>query len=358
MRTFTFSILSLFLCFSELNAADAAPSDFETLMGKNTAHWQHVKQESDVAFLQQCKDLYEKNITLKEVASTSIKIPKTVHFIWLGPKAFPPKSVENIRTWMSNNPDWTFVYWTDKDRPAPCNGMEVRQVKDFSFTRLGSRFAQTENWGEKSDILRYEILLKEGGVYVDHDANCLQPFDGLHKAYDLYCCLETPHTPFVGQNLTCGNGVIGSKPSHPTIQKVIDLIDSRWDSLGNQFRGKDNFSKEELVMQRTYIALTDVLKNGSSFDGSCDIVLPSAYFFAKSGVKSLYSKHFYANSWAEDNADDPEWEKMISSSIIKLKHSSKHFLLYFFALVGLSLISVITLCVILIKVKQRYFSKD
>lgn len=359
MKVIHLSILTVFFCFTGGFCTEAAPAvDFDSLMGKGTAHWQHVKQESDIAFLQKCKEIYEKNIALKESVIETSRIPHTVHFIWLGPKAFPPKSVENIRTWMAKNPGWKFVFWTDSARLAPCSGMEVRQVKDFHFTKLGDRFVQSDNWGEKSDLLRYEILLQEGGVYVDHDANCLRPFDELHNAYDMYCCLETPHSPFVGQNLTCGNGVIGSKPGHATLQKVIDLIDSRWDSLGKQFRGKDSFSKEELVMQRTYIALTDVLKQTALDTNSRDIVLPSAYFFAKSGIKSLYSKHFYANSWADNGTEDPEWEKMIASSLAKMKTSSKHFMLQFFVLCALSLISVVMLCAIFIKVKKRYFSKE
>lgn len=36
-----------------------------------------------------------------------------------------------------------------------------------------------KNYGEKSDILRYEILCQFGGIYVDCDFECLKSFDGL-----------------------------------------------------------------------------------------------------------------------------------------------------------------------------------
>ena len=34
-------------------------------------------------------------------------------------------------------------------------------------------FSQASNWGMKSDIFRYEILMKYGGVYIDTDYECL-----------------------------------------------------------------------------------------------------------------------------------------------------------------------------------------
>lgn len=42
-------------------------------------------------------------------------------------------------------------------------------------------FDAATNFGEKSDILRYEILEKHGGVYADVDVACVQAFDSLPK---------------------------------------------------------------------------------------------------------------------------------------------------------------------------------
>ena len=138
--------------------------------------------------------------------------------------------------------------------------------------------------GRKIDILRYEILYDQGGVYVDHDANCLRPFEGMHWGFDLFCCLETPHEPFVGRNITCGNGVIGSRSHHPTVEKVLDLIAERWDGVGARYRGRrDDYSRAEIVMQRTYIALSDALFETIDQKGNVDILLPAAYFFSKIG---------------------------------------------------------------------------
>jgi hypothetical protein len=321
----------------------AVETDFESLMGKQSKHWEYVKQREDMLLLNQCKTLYEKNIQLLATPSSQQKIPKIIHFIWLGPKPFPPQSVENVRTWIAHHPDWRVKYWTDRERSAPCNGMERLFVKDFTFKHFEAQYNQSDNYGEKSDLLRYEILQQEGGVYADHDANCLQSFAPLHNTYDLYCCFETPHPAFVGRNITCGNGVIGSKPAHPVIAKVISHIEEHWKTVGDQFKSQDVYSKKERVLHRTYIALTHAVKESLEQDGNTDIVLPAAYFFAKQGVPSLYSKHFYATAWADDKIKSSDFEKTTGKLLHKVQKNMQHLYLALIIVVPLSCLSMVIL---------------
>jgi hypothetical protein len=201
--------------------------------------------------------------------------------------------------------------------------VEVIDVTQFPFQVLRRQFYESENWGEKSDILRYEILFQEGGVYVDHDANCLQSFEGMHKGYDFYCGLETPHEAFVGRNITCGNGVIGARAGHPTLQKVLQRIAEKWDALKIEFRGRDPHSKIEIVMQRTYIALTHCLESTFNREGNSDIVLPSAYFFAKNGIAPILSQHFYATSWDDFRKRESDEERFYKKALHNVLHVGK-----------------------------------
>lgn len=290
----------------------AAGADFDALMGKGTKHWAHLTKTDEVTYLEQYRELYEKNQQFLEEPAADLKIPKTVHFIWLGPRPFPPLSVENVRTWMAQHPDWKFIFWTDRDRATPCTGMEVRHVANFPFLTLQQCFHASQNWGEKSDILRYEILFQEGGLYVDHDANCLHSFENLHRGYDFYCCLEAPHPPFAGRNLTAGIGLIGSRPGHPIVKNVIGRIARHWESVGEKYPGSDGFSRTQLVIERTYMPLTDALRESLDQEGNRDIVLPASYFFAKSGLRSLYSEHFYGNTWAGGKMTRTQQDKSFS----------------------------------------------
>lgn len=329
--------------------------DFDLFMGKNTSHFQNVQSQEDFAFLQACKESYQKNVKLLKVHKQEVKIPKIVHFIWLGPRPFPPHSVENVRTWMAKNPDWTFKFWTDRDRIPPCNGMERHFVQDFSFKVLASRFEDSKNFGEKSDILRYEILFQEGGVYVDHDANCLRPFDDLHSAFDFYCCLEAPHPLMAGHRITCGNGVIGSKAGHPVVGKILSTIDQRWDALAQKFRGKDKYAQAEIVLNRTYIALTKSLECLNK-DGNVDIVLPASYFFAKGGMKPIYSKHFFANAWADHSDAKLNLEKDVEKQLGKIRQKSARMTYFNYLALALN-VGILLIIVYYLYRKQKYGKK-
>ena len=306
--------------------------DFDTLMGKNSPHWKYVKTTDDIQLLSQFKALYQKNITQLSTTSTEQKIPKLIHFIWIGPKPFPPHSVENVRSWIAHHPDWTVIFWTDRDRLPPCNGMERRLIQDFTFTTLKAQYEDSDNYGEKSDLLRYEILYQLGGVYADHDANCLQPFAPLHSAYDFYCCFETPHPVFSGRNVTCGIGLLGSRPNHPALKFIFSWLTSKWDAIGEQYKGKDAFSKKERVLNRTYIALTNAIQQTLDQPGNVDIVLPAAYFFAKQGIPSLYSKHFYTTVWADDKVKASTFEKASDKLLAKAEKRLERATYFAFAL--------------------------
>jgi mannosyltransferase OCH1-like enzyme len=314
---------SLLLCLFLVGCKEQNPStEFERLMGKSTEHWKYMQTEEDKTAFRFFETLYDKNKKFLSEKIAQQKIPHTVHFIWLGPKPFPPQSVENVRSWMAKNPTWRVKFWTDRDRPLPCSRMELCYVDDFQFTALRHCYETSQNWGEKSDVLRYEILYQEGGVYADHDANCLCPFDTLHANFDFYCGLEAPHPPFVDRNITTGNGVLGSRPGHPVIKQVLNFIGTHWDQTAQQIRGKDACSKMELVLARTYIALTNSLKTSVDRDQNIDIVLPSAYFFAKTGIPSLYSKHFYATAWAESNQAPTALSRKLEKKLSQLQKQS------------------------------------
>lgn len=269
-------------------------SEFDRFMGKGTPHWQYVTLE-DRQILAPFKRAYNAQRRLLHSSDGAHRIPRVVHFIWLGDKPFPPESVENVRSWMAHHPHWAFKFWTDGVHPAPCNGMTRCQVEAFPWRILKTQFEASENYGEKADLLRYEILLREGGVYVDHDAICGKPFDALNAHFDFYCCLEVPHPPMAGLRITAGNGLVGAIAGHPVIERVIQRVVRGWDDLHRTFRGKDRHSRETLVIERTYLPFTRALLEGM---GDRDIALPAAYFLAKGGMPSLYSKHLFANSWA------------------------------------------------------------
>lgn len=82
-----------------------------------------------------------------------------------------------------------------------------------------AEFDQAQTWAGKSDILRYELLYRFGGIYVDTDVECLRPFDELLQ----------DARPFIGwedARLLCPT-VMGASAGHPAIGALLDAL-PRW----------------------------------------------------------------------------------------------------------------------------------
>ncbi|MCH9614489.1 MAG: hypothetical protein SP1CHLAM54_15500 [Chlamydiia bacterium] len=315
------ALLVLFLPKGNSSRKITIHDDFFTLLGKQTESWNYINKKSDLVDIGMFEEVYEKHKARQFMEGLDFRIPKIVHFIWVGPKNFPRESIENIRTWIAHHPDWTFKFWTDRNRPPPCNQMQVHYLDDFHFQYLKDKYEEAENWAEKSDILRYEILYQQGGIYADHDANCLKPFHNLNKGYDFFACLELPHPAVDDHVVTAGIGIIGSKPQHPIIRGCIDLVSSRWHAMSDKYRDTDPSTQRERVLHRTYMAMTYSLKEHLGNSETIDIVFPASYFYAKRPLPSIYSEHFYGASW--EKGGDMSFLKGLSGGLHELRHMQR-----------------------------------
>lgn len=132
-----------------------------------------------------------------------INIPKKIHQVWLGGEL--PDKYKRLRdTWIEKNPDWEYKLWSDKD------------IDDFKLENI-NQFNSINNLGAKSDIFRYEILYRYGGLYIDTDFECIKSFNDL-SYLDLYTGTGHVDKPEVF------NGLIACKPGHKLLKKLIDDI--------------------------------------------------------------------------------------------------------------------------------------
>jgi inositol phosphorylceramide mannosyltransferase catalytic subunit len=151
------------------------------------------------------KNLYNAYQKIKPSKKGSYRIPKKIHMIWLG--SDPPKFVWTMfDSWKRNHSGWEVKLWTQKE------------VDSFQLKNLEA-YQKAKNWGEKSDIFRYELLEREGGIYVDADFECLQPFDDICKRADFFTGVAYSEGPphFY-------NGLIGCRPGHPIMRRCVSDI--------------------------------------------------------------------------------------------------------------------------------------
>ena len=127
-------------------------------------------------------------------------IPRIIHQIWIGPLPPPQRLMES---WRRLHPDWEYRLWTD-----PTGWENDRQI------------ARMPEWNGKADIMRYEILARHGGIYVDADSECVRPLDPTFLDHDSFACFENEH---VRPGLIA-TGYVGAGPGNVLMQQCIDGI--------------------------------------------------------------------------------------------------------------------------------------
>jgi mannosyltransferase OCH1-like enzyme len=149
--------------------------------------------------------------------------------------------------------------------------------------------------GVKSDLLKWEIIYRFGGVYADVDFECLQPLDELHYLYDFY----TAYQPFDAFFIQLGAALYAGYPGHPILKHCIETIKDDWHEKGAPKKsGPVHFSK-------SFMATAG--KNGSR-----DIAFPAFYFYPQGSTQrelfydewvagGAYAIHHWAKSWMPVN---------------------------------------------------------
>jgi len=134
-----------------------------------------------------------------------MSIAHVFHQIWLGDKPLPKEYAEYQRTWRKLNPGWTIRTWTEADLPR-----DLRRPEAAERLRAPA---------ERADILRLEILWREGGVYVDTDFECLKPIASLVDGHDFVIGLAKPGR--------VNNAFIAAAAGHPLLDRALAELKPR-----------------------------------------------------------------------------------------------------------------------------------
>ncbi|HNA61859.1 MAG TPA: glycosyltransferase, partial [Rhabdochlamydiaceae bacterium] len=218
--------------------------------------------------------------------------------------------------------------------------------QDLQFIKLYDCYKKSDNYAEKSDLLRYEILYQEGGIYVDHDVKCFQSFDSLNRAYDFYCGMELPYKTALSSCVLPTNNLIGSRPGHEILKRSMDWLSDNWDRIDNEYPGKDRDSVINRVSHRTFLVLGETFKQLANKDGNRDIALPTFYFNAPDEKLAIFARHLYKGTWFENES---EFEKIVRERLVKISKKTNKILLFFGAF---SLINIVGFTLLFMKYRK------
>lgn len=149
----------------------------------------------------------------------TLRIPKYIHQIWSGiDKPLPRLSQVLGKTWKRDYPDWEYILWDNAKMDAFINTFypeccEVYYQFPYNIQR----------W----DAIRYLILDKIGGMYVDFDYESIRSIEPL--IIDKTCCFSEEPLSHKGgfdreMERCFNNGMMLSIPQHPFMQRIKESV--------------------------------------------------------------------------------------------------------------------------------------
>ena len=128
-------------------------------------------------------------------------IEKIIHYVWLGSKEVPGKFVVFIENWQRLHPEWEIIKWNEENFDCENN----------DWIKLA---IEQKNYSLAADVIRSNVLLNHGGVYLDTDIELFKPLDELVNENDFFIGYET--------DLWFGCAVLGAKKGHRIMREVYE----------------------------------------------------------------------------------------------------------------------------------------
>jgi len=149
-------------------------------------------------------------------------IPKIIHFIYVGGRPFSFVHFLAVYTaWKVNRPELIYLHHTEEPSGAWWNLarplVTMNRVPDVTEV-FGNPVTYLAH---KADVIRLEMLRRHGGIYLDLDVICVNPFDPL---------LQNPAVMGIEPGTGLCNAVILAQPQAPFI--------ARWQAQYRSFDGQ------------------------------------------------------------------------------------------------------------------------
>lgn len=145
-----------------------------------------------------------------------MQIPRVIHQTWRT-KEIPARFKAFADSWRCMHSSWQFLLWDDRDNDSFI-------ADHFPWF---ARFYRAYPFDiQRVDAVRYFILLKYGGIYLDLDFECLRPIDELLTNEQCVFSFEPKeHARIHKQPYIISNAFMAAAPQHPFFSQVIkDLI--------------------------------------------------------------------------------------------------------------------------------------
>ena len=147
-------------------------------------------------------------------------IPRIIHQVWEGRTEYLGETFQALgETWKKCNPNWKYEFW-DEYRMDSFIYDHFPEMVDVYF---GYPYG-IQRW----HVIRYLILYKIGGLYVDFDYECIESFDKyILDENRCYFAMEPErHCTFTGKQVYFNNALMISPQNHSFFKEIITHLRS------------------------------------------------------------------------------------------------------------------------------------
>lgn len=216
-------------------------------------------------------------------------IPKIIHFSWFGSEK-PEAVLQAIESWKKIMPDWQIMEWNEKNW----------DVNQYPFAR---QMFDQKKWGYIADPIRFDVVNRFGGVYMDTDMLLHKPLDSLLTNTNVW--------GFQYDN-NLHTGLFAGEKNSPLLIEILkmykdeayhDIHKMIWTEVSNP------------VITRMFMEIyPDFKLNGKKqiIGNGTTVVFPKDYFVYLSHNKDAnYAEHEFANSWGNARIGSREFVRQL-----------------------------------------------
>jgi len=205
---------------------------------------------------------------------------KIIHQIWIGEYNLPEREKKWTNIIKDNHKDFEYLFTDNYNIPELSE--ELLEVKEFHQSR--------KNWVHIADMLRYVLVEKYGGLYIDCDYEMINPIHDLElEKYDGFLPLHFN----VGETIC--NSIFGFKKNHSLMKYVVEQIPTNKHWLGPNFFGR--CVKNYLGLDEHEIDIVNVKKLEE---------INIKVIHSREELKKNYLSHHLAYTWHPENQEKLE----------------------------------------------------
>lgn len=172
--------------------------------------WESLTRQDDIFYLKEKLNTIVINNRIKP------RIPQIIHQIYEDLSGPPPSLIKISQSWKELNHGWEYRFWNKND---------IDTFLETYYPDLIPIYRAFPYDVQRWDAIRYLILYKIGGLYVDMDYECTECITPLFCETECAMGMEPKgHATLRRMPYIVGNAFMATTPNHPYFKELINAV--------------------------------------------------------------------------------------------------------------------------------------